>query len=306
MSSEFSSPTTTSNPSIPAPINTNSHVINFRELKKELKGIEKLSTDNLDVKSWASELRLWIKYQNINDPETIFTACILTSTGEVREIIQDMENNNDFSDDDDDDEYQENAKKFPSLDKIINNLEIFYGIKEDQNVLLRELRALKIKKHEKVKDFNIRYRTLYHKLDQKRKRKISVLDYADSLQNNHEAWKRVSLKDDISLNKAFAIAEKVDRLLPKSNQDVYENYYNSKRSNFNNPNFKKKTFTETKRMEKGKKDADVEELTKRMKNLTINTCFFFAEKGHYQYYCPKLQANIAENRKQYYENKHLN
>ena len=187
-------------------------------------------------------------------------------------------------------------------------METFYGIKEDQNVLLRELRALKIKRNEKVKDFNIKYRTLYHKLDKKRKRKISVLDYADSLQNNHEAWKRVSLKDDISLNKAFSIAEKVDRLIPKSNQDSHENYYNNmnRRSNFNNSSFKKKSYTEVKKMEKAKKDSDVEDLTKRMKNLTISTCFFCSEKGHRQFECPKLQAIINENRKQFYENQHLN
>ena len=311
MSSENTTPSSSSTPSIPSPlaINNNNHRINFRELKKELKDIEKLSKENLDIKSWASELKLWIKYQNVVDPETIFTACILTSTGETREIIQDMEIDNDSSDDDDEeDNNQLNANGFPSLDQIVRALEIFYGIKEDQNVLLRELRALKIKKNEKVKDFNIRYRTLYHKLDKKRKRKISVLDYADSLQGNHEAWKRVSLKDDISLNKAFTIAEKVDRLISKSNFETNESNYNSfkKRSNFSKNNFKSKSFIEPRKTEKTEKDHEVDDLTKRMKKLTINTCFFCTEKGHYQTECPKLRAILAENRKQYYESKRLN
>ena len=42
-------------PSIPSPIAVNNRVINFKELKKELKGIEKLSKDSLDIKSWASK-----------------------------------------------------------------------------------------------------------------------------------------------------------------------------------------------------------------------------------------------------------
>jgi len=52
-------------------------------------------------------------------------------------------------------------------------------------------------------------------LDIKRRKRISVLDYADSLQNNKEAWKRVFLKVNISLSKAFEIAERVDRHIPK-------------------------------------------------------------------------------------------
>ena len=290
------------------PIASNTSRINFRDLKKELKGIEKLSKDNLDIKSWASELRLWIRYQHVVDPETIFIACILTSTGETREIIQDMEKENIFSDDDDDedsDSDDENNHNYPSLNKIVDELEKFYGLKEDQNVLLRELRALKIKKNEKVKDFNIRYRTLYHKLDSKRRKRISVLDYADSLQNNKEAWKRVSLKDNISLNKAFAIAEKVDRLIPKIAYESEENNYSNynKSSNFNKKKFKNKSFPESR---KSVKDPDVDDLTKRMKNLTISTCFYCKEKGHYQHNCPKLKAIVDKNRQEFFENKNLN
>ena len=239
--------------------------------------------------------------QQVNDPETIFTVCILTSTGETREIIQDMVNDNNLSDDEEDDNHpnDEILNNFPSLDKIVEQLETFYGLKEDQNVLLRELRALKIKNNERVKDFNIRYRTLYHKLDIKRRKRISVLDYADSLQNNKEAWKRVSLKDHISLNKAFEIAEKVDRLIPKATTDARDNTFSSS-SHFKNGS-KRKSYPEVRKAEK-----DVEELTRRMKNLTISTCFFCKEQGHYQNNCPKLKAIVDKNRLELFENRNLN
>ena len=102
--SSGSSPST-SNPSVPIPtvINKN-HSISFRELKKELKDIEKLNKEHLDIRSWASDLKFWIRYQHGDDPETIFTACILTSTGEPREVIQNMEYGENYSDDDDDDD----------------------------------------------------------------------------------------------------------------------------------------------------------------------------------------------------------
>ena len=311
--SSGSSPST-SNPSVPIPtvINKN-HAISFRELKKELKDIEKLSKEHLDIRSWASDLKFWIRYQHVDDPETIFTACILTSTGEPREVIQNMEYGKNFSDDDDDDDDDDDSddeedNHYPSLDEIINELETFYGKKEDQNVLLKELRSLKIKKYEKVKDFNIRYRSLYLKLDKKRKRRISVLDYADSLKNNKEAWKKVSLKDDISLKKAFAIAEKVDRLMPTFNQEINENFrtnFNNsyKSSNFNNNQSKGKVFNDSKIKEK---DSTVDNLTKRIKGLTVSTCFFCSEEGHFQTECPKLNAIIKKNRQEYFENKRLN
>ncbi len=282
-----------------------SHSISYGELQKQLKHIPKLTKENLDIKSWSSELKYWIKYQHVTDPETIFTACIITTSGQVREVIQELEEGNDYVFDDDSEEEEDNNNELPSLDKVIHTLEVFYGLQEDQNVLLRELRALRIKKNEKVKDFNVRYRELYLKLDRKRKRRISVLDYADSLQNNREAWKKVSLKDDISLNKAFAIAEKVDRLIPKYNDSYDHNgttYNTNKNSKFNKPSFKRNTIPQ----EPIQQDNGVEEITRGIKKLTISTCFYCSEKGHHQRQCPKLNAILAENRKKFYESQHLN
>ena len=84
----------------------------------------------------------------------------------------DDDDDDDNDDDDDDDNDNEEDNLYPSLDEIINELEIFYGKKEDQNVLLKELRSLKIKKYEKVKDFNIRYRSLYLKFDKRGKEEL--------------------------------------------------------------------------------------------------------------------------------------
>jgi len=285
----------------------------FYELKKELKYIEKLTKQNLDIKTWASELKTWIKYQHVTDPETIFIACILTSAGEPREIIQELENYDSFSEDedsdfdsdseDDEEEEDESTSTYPSLDKVINHLKKFYGLKESQTSLLRELRSLKIKKNEKVKDFNTRYKTLYHKLDKKHRRKISVLDYADSLANNQEAWKRVMLKDHLSLSKAYEIAEKVDRLTIRN---FIEPQVKSQYSSYNSKsNFKKKTSFEYQKP-KQNKEVTIDELTNKMKDLKISTCLFCSEKGHYQGNCPKLNAIIESNRQKLFKTKRLN
>lgn len=295
--------------------------LSFKELKKELRDIVKLSKDNLDIKSWATELKLWIKIQGITDPETIFNACLLTSSGEVQRVIEDLgEDSDDESDDssdeeeDDEEENVDDDIKFPSLGKIISSLENFYGIKEDQNLLLKELRAMRIKRNEKIKDFNVRYRTLYTKLDKKRRKRIGVLDYIDSIQNNYEAWKKLSLKDDISMEKAFKIAEKVDRLSVRNNNINTYNVNNSQHNQNNQnsttsrlyPKRRNETFQTSQTNNKLKPQDIIEESTQKMRNLSVKTCFFCKEEGHYSYYCPQLNKIMEKNKKEIYSKKSLN
>jgi len=76
--------------------------INFKDLKKELKDIEKISKENLDVKTGKSDLELWIKHEHIEDSKIIFYACVLISIGETRKVIQEL-----MDDDKDDDNYKD-------------------------------------------------------------------------------------------------------------------------------------------------------------------------------------------------------
>jgi len=301
--------------------------IHFRELKKELKDIEKLSKDNLDIKTWCSDLELWVELGEVTDERKIFLACVLTSTGEPRQIIQELGNQintNDSSIDNDEEDSSSGSessseKYYPSLQEITNALEEFYGTKEDQNNLLRELRSLKIKRNERVKDFNVKFKTLYLKLDKKRKRHVSVLDYVDALENNQEAWKRVALEDDLTLSKAYQIAEKVDRLQNRSTQgstqprqnfttnNSFSNNYsrsNLRSSNTNNYN-NQKSFDKL-RIERSKEGKEMEDLTRKMKNLTIKACYFCKEQGHFQSNCPKLRKIIQKNREELIQDDHLN
>ena len=60
------------------------------------------------------------------------------------------------------------------------------------------------------------------------------------------------------------------------------------------------------RSPKRNKDYEIEDLTKKMKNLTIKACFYCSDPGHLQYNCPKLNAIIQENKKRIYSGKSLN
>jgi len=111
--------------------------INFKELKKELKGIEKISKEILDIKSWESEIQLWIKLEEVTDPKTIFTACLLTSTGELREVIQNLidsystDSESESEDEEEESDLEEKKKdEYPSLKEIVEALETFMVLKK--------------------------------------------------------------------------------------------------------------------------------------------------------------------------------
>ena len=230
------------------------------------------------------------------------------------------EDDNDESDDssneeeDDEENNVDDDIKFPFLEKIISSLENFYDAKEDQNLLLKELRAMRIKRNEKIKDFNVRYKTLYTKRDKKRRKRTGVLDYINSIQNNYEAWKKLSLKDDINIDKAFKIAEKLDRLSVKYNNINTYNINNSKhnQNNQNNttsrlyPKRRNETFQTSQTNNKPKPQENIEESTQKMRNLSVKTCFFCKEEGHYSYYCPQLNKIMEENIKEIYSKNSLN
>jgi len=211
-----------------------------------------------------------------------------TSTDEE----DDLEEN--ASEEEEETDEQEKEASYPTFEKIVESLKIFYGISEDQNTLLRELRSLKIGRNEKVKDFNIRYRSLFTKLDKKKRRSISILDYTDSLKPNYEAWKRVALKGDtLTLEKAYTLAEKVDRLSNQNRttgtaRDNFTNWQNTP----TNP-FKIDTQQSTTENEPRQK-------------VKQTTCFYCTEKGHYQSDCPKLKKIIDNNKKNIFEKKPLN
>jgi len=96
--------------------------------------------------------------------------CVNYRAGEPRKIIQSLENSTmedseveEHSDDEDEssDSNSEEVSQYPSLDKVSTTIEEFYGIKEDQDELVRKLRALRIGRNEKVKEFNVKYKTLF-------------------------------------------------------------------------------------------------------------------------------------------------
>jgi len=275
----------------------------FKSLKKQLKDITKIGNGNHDVQGWSTDLQLWIQLQNINDSRTIFYGCLLTSQGDAQRFINDLKESGrdedlsmkesdteeeESEDESEGDEEDKSDEYYPSFDKIVRAVKQLYGILEDQTTLLKKIRTLRIKKIDSVRDFNIRYRNLYTQLDKKKRKLISVLDYVDSLQPNYEAWKRVSLQsEELSLEKAYLVAERVDRL--KRNNGIIL----SQQLDSNSKRHSDRTYKE--------------EYSSSGTNSEKITCFYCKKKGHYQASCPTLNDLIKKNKEEIFtQNRHLN
>jgi len=117
------------------------------------------------------------------------------------------------------------------------------------------------------------------------------LDYTDSLRPNYEAWKPVSLKDDvITLEKAYLLAEKVDRLSSQKSEDSRKN---------NQSNLSKQSFAKT----NSKSTLSEEDHFKKVKQ---RICFYCTEQGHFLSECPKLKKIIDDNKRSIFDSKSLN
>ncbi|ORX78805.1 hypothetical protein BCR32DRAFT_281937 [Anaeromyces robustus] len=190
-------------------------------------------------------------------------------------IDQNLTNQNNFEDisheRSEEDEEDKPDEYYPSFEKIVLSVKQLYGIFEDQTTLLKRIRTLRIRRNESE----------LMQLDKRKRRLISVLDYVDSLQPNYEAWKRVSLQsDELSLERAYLVAEKVD-ILKRNNVSSQKLDPNNQRHL---------------------------ERTQKEENLNNNiTCFYCKKKGHYQAACPTLNELIKKNREEIFTQKdHLN
>jgi len=128
----------------------------------------------------------------------------------------------------------------------------------------------------------IKYRSVYLKLDKKRRKQITTLDYADSLHSNPEALKKVSMKVDLELNQAFKIVEKVDRLrmIPRNVFEIQKSFSSISQEYYSKKNLKP-TFVSSKEAHKLKEilswnstDIEVDKLISKMKQLSIRVSYY--------------------------------
>lgn len=295
MQSEFSSSSQSSSASTSSTSSTvTAETLSLFDVKDKatlLNAIPKLGGSNTDVRGWISQISTWLKIFNVNDINQTILIMKFTSYGDVPGLLDDyLEQSNHESNE-------------PSIEGIAQFLLTEWAGEKKQNKLLEEIKTISIRRNESIIDFNKRFKKIYKKLDAHNKKLITVYDYKNAIKNRNEAWVGVHVSRCETLDQAYDEAELYDEI---HNQNVNFRRPNYSSENFqseklrpNNaiekPSFRKSSGTNANfknyNNSKGKASGDdsIDDLTNKMKNLRIKTCYICEEEGHLKYDCPKLK-----------------
>ena len=277
---------------------TNFNLIRFdpRDKFSMLNSIQKLGNDNTNVHSWIKQIYSWMElFQEYN--MTTVTLCMkIASYGEVPEYI---------------DAYLNSLNgREPVLNEIENYLLKEWLGEKSQPQLFEDVKNMSLKRNETIKEFNKRFKKALTKLGEDHRKLITVIDYKQAIKGRNVVWAGVHTARCTTLEAAYEEAELYDEV---HNENIKRkgSYYRdshqeeSSSSNTFNKLSPKKIIPQNSRsnLKKDIKEDPVDELTTRMKNLRIKTCYICSQEGHLQYDCPRLKRinelldkleNIAE------------
>jgi len=205
--------------------------------------VPRLGSYDRDIESWADEFTRIMELSDINEPKKVFAWAKENVPGRLKGILEDLVTN-------DDEEYM---NIYPDVAAIKNAIEIVLEITPQEKC--SNLKALKIKNGESIKDFNWRYNKLYKSLTPEGQAFITFKDYTNSIMSRAYARKEVITSQPQNLNSAFRIAELAETAseVPTRNRNVvmltsnfginnsifsnrYKRYNNGFNNNFNNYN----------------------------------------------------------------------
>ena len=164
--------------------------------------------------------------------------------------------------------------------------------KKKQSQLLSEIKNMSIEINKTVVEFNKRFKEIYTKLNEESKKYISIYDYEGTLKPRTVVWSRVYSSCCSSLEETYEKAELYDEIYHETNKRKTNNFrslYQEGGDNSNRIIIKPKTLPSQVKVKSPKENNTMEDLTNKMKNLKIKTCYICEQEGPLKYDCPKLK-----------------
>ena len=96
-------------------------------------------------------------------------------------------------------------KSYPGESQIIMVQNYCDGNNVNQQVLKDEILSLNIKFGETVKDYNLRYKKLFNKLNRAARESIQISDYVRTLKSKRKVWEGLVVKEFVNLE-AYKLA----------------------------------------------------------------------------------------------------
>ncbi|KAG4099253.1 hypothetical protein H8356DRAFT_1668994 [Neocallimastix lanati (nom. inval.)] len=242
-----------------------------------LNAIQKLGAGNKNVKSWIKQITSWMKLFEETDMNDVVLCMKLASAGDIPEYI---------------DEYVTQNPDNLSMEGLESFLLTEWLHEKKQSQLLSEIKNMSIERNETVVEFNKRFKEIYKKLNEESKKYISIYDYEGTLKPRTVVWSGVHSSCCSSLEEAYEKAELYDEIYHETNKRKNNNFrslYQEGGDNRNRIVIKPKTLSPQVKGKSPKENDTMEDLTNKMKNLRIKTCYICEQEGHLKYDCPKLK-----------------
>jgi len=161
-----------------------------------LNTIPKLGNENRDVNGWFTLMETWLSLGGVTQDDLKLLWCKTTVVGDVLEFVKNQ--------------CEENENL--TLVQMKDALDEYYGNKVNQQALKDEILSLSIRYGETVKDYNLRFKKLFNKLNRGARESVQVSDYIRTLKPRRKVWEGLVVKDFTNLEEAYKLAEKYDKV----------------------------------------------------------------------------------------------
>jgi len=180
------------------------------DASKLQRAIPHLNDYGKDVDSWMEEFTRIMEIFNVDEPRRIFIWAKEAVDCDIKEVLNSLlvRKNNEI--------------RYPKYKEIQTAIEEYLEI--TPNDKCSNLKTMRIKNTETIKNFNYRYLKLYHRLERDYMKLVSVDDYLNAIKIRKYPHSQVIISECETLTEAFKVAERAEKAERKTmNEDPYPN-----------------------------------------------------------------------------------
>eukprot|EP00833_Pecoramyces_ruminatium_P005616 jgi/Orpsp1_1/1179648/evm.model.c7180000070192.2 len=163
------------------------------DAEKIKKNLPRLEDYKKNVLEWTDDLKEYLLLYDITEPRKVFTWVLAAVEDNVKDVIRALATK------------RNDEERYPKFNEIQKAVETYLEITEGDKWAV--LRNLVVAEGESLKQFNHRYKKLYHNLSREYQKLITVKEYKESISSRIFPCSQVSIAKVNSLQEAYEIAE---------------------------------------------------------------------------------------------------
>jgi len=191
-------------------------MLDAAKVKRDLPRLEDYKKNVLE---WIDDLREYLLLYDITEPRKVFTWVLAAVEDDVKDVIRVLATR------------RSGEERYPKFSEIQKAVEEYLEITEGDKWAI--LRNLEIAEGESLKQFNHRYKKLYHNLSRDYQKLITVKEYKEAISSRIFPCSQVSISKVDTLKEAYEVAELAETT-EREIQERNENSQTKRRRNTKN------------------------------------------------------------------------